>query len=93
MVYYEYIKGSYEVQGVHYILCSSLKCCDFSELCQFCCKRWGMIYLVCLHTLTPRENRVRNILESSKKTQYLMNTLYIPLFALYLYYLYLVYRC
>ena len=37
---------------------------------------------VCVHTLTPRENRekarVRNILKSlGKKTQYLMNTLYV----------------
>ena len=30
----------------------------------------------CVHTLTPRENRERNILRSSEKTQYLMNTLY-----------------
>ena len=35
----------------------------------------------CAHTLTPRENRkkarVRNISKSLKKTQYIMNTLYI----------------
>ena len=34
---------------------------------------------VCTHTLTLRENRVRNILKSSGKTQYLMNTLYLKL--------------
>ena len=26
-----------ELQGVNKILCFSLKCCDFSELCLFCC--------------------------------------------------------
>ena len=31
---------------------------------------------VCTHTLTPRENRVRNIFKNTEKTQYLMNTLY-----------------
>ena len=40
---------------------------------------------MCVHTLTLRENRVRNILKSSEKTQYLMNTLYLsssfPLFG------------
>ena len=25
------------LQGVNLILCFSLKCCDFSELCKFCC--------------------------------------------------------
>ena len=32
---------------------------------------------VCMHTLTPRENRVRNIFKIRKKIQYLMNTLYV----------------
>ena len=31
---------------------------DFSELCQLCCKRWGLTYH-CVHTLTPRSNRER----------------------------------
>ena len=33
--------------------------------------------VVCTHTDKQREARVRNILKSSKKTQYLMNTLYL----------------
>ena len=55
---------------------------DFSELCQFCCKRWGLTWH-CVHTLTPHRGETERgqspeyILKSSKKTQYLMNTLYI----------------
>ena len=46
----------------------SLKFCDFSELCQFCCTKGKQ-----------RKTRVRNILKSfEKKTQSLMNTLYVP---------------
>ena len=47
-------------------MCFSLKCCDFSELCKLCCKRWGLT-CHCVHTHTPtsrgklREARVRNI--------------------------------
>ena len=41
-------------------------------------QRWFSTCLVCVRTLTPRENReVQNILKSSEKTQYLMNTLYV----------------
>ena len=44
-------------------------------------QRWFSTCLVSVHKLTPRENRERsesgNILKSSEKTQYLMNTLYI----------------
>ena len=50
----------------------SFKCCNFSELCQFCCSAG---------VLTPRENRERPefgiyLKSSDKKTQYLKNTLY-----------------
>ena len=45
----------------------SLKFCDFSELCQFMLQRWCSTSLVCVHTLAPRENRVRNISKSSEK--------------------------
>ena len=41
------------------------------------------IHIQGVHTLTPRENRerqVRNILKSSKKSQYLINTLYLLLY-------------
>ena len=58
--------------GVKYCV-FSLKCCDFSELCQFCCSAG-----VCTHTVTKgkqRKTSVRNILKSLEKTQYLMNTL------------------
>ena len=40
-------------------------------------QRWLSTCLVCVHTLTPRENRVRNIFKNSEKTKYLMNTLYL----------------
>ena len=56
----------------------SLKCCDFSEICQFCCKRWGLT-CHCVHSLTPRGNRERS--ESSKKIQYLLTTLYLMYFV------------
>ena len=43
--------------------------------------RWCSTCLVCVHTHWQRgkteKSRVRNILKSSKKTQYLMNTLYV----------------
>ena len=39
-------------------------------------QRWFSTCLVCVHTLTPRENRVRNIFLKIGKIQYLMNTLY-----------------
>ena len=44
-------------------------------------ERWCSTCPVCVHTLTPRENRERQesriFLNLRKKTQYLMNTLYI----------------
>ena len=45
----------------------SLKFFYFSELCQFCCSA---------DFLSDTEEEQRNILKSSEKTQYLMNTLY-----------------
>ena len=55
----------------------SLKCCDFSELCQFCCNA-GVLPAWCVYTHTDtkgkqRKARVRNILKSLEKTQYIMN--------------------
>ena len=63
--------GFLHIQGIHKILCFFLKCCDFSDLCQFCCSAGCSTCLVSVYTLTPRENRVWTILNSSKKTQYL----------------------
>ena len=40
-------------------------------------QRWFSTCLVCVHTLTPREYRVRNIFKNWEKTRYFMNTLYI----------------
>ena len=37
-------------------------------------QRWFSSCLLCVHKLTPRENRVWNILKNSEKPQYLMNT-------------------
>ena len=55
----------------------SLKFRNFSVLLQ----RWLSTCLVCVHTLTPRENRERPksgiFLILWEKTQYLMNTLYV----------------
>ena len=64
----------------------SLKFCDFSELYQFCCSAGVLSYLpgLCTHTETEgkqRKAKVRNILKSSEKTQYLMNNLYIQSFC------------
>ena len=54
----------------------SLNFCDFSKLCQFCCSA-GVLPAWCVYTpYTERKTRVRNILKSMEKTQYLMNTLY-----------------
>ena len=58
----------------------SLKFCDFLDSARPVLRqRWCSTCLVCVHTLTPRENqrktRVRNIIKSLEKTQYLMNTL------------------
>ena len=48
----------------------SLKFCDFSELCQFCCSLAFYLPGVCTHTDTKgkqRKARVRNILKSLEK--------------------------
>ena len=50
-----YINCSLDLQGVHKIF-FSLNFFDFTELCLFC-RSAGC--LVCVHTLTPRENRER----------------------------------
>ena len=66
-------------------MCFSLKYYDFFELCQFRCCSAGVLPAIWrskrengVHTLTPRKNRERQ--ESRiyfKKTQYLMNILYL----------------
>ena len=38
-----------DVQGVHQILCFFLKCCNFSELGQFCCSA-GVLPVWCVYT-------------------------------------------
>ena len=54
----------------------SLKFCDFSELCQFCC-RAGVLSAWCVYTEgKQRKARVQNNFKNSDKTQYLMNTLW-----------------
>ena len=50
-----------------------LKCCDFSELCKFCCKRWG---LTC-HCVNRERHESGIYFKIFEKTQYLINTLYI----------------
>ena len=71
------------------------KCCDFSELWQFCCCSAGVLPAIwrskrqvrCTHTfvlmsLTPRESRERpesEIYFKIFKSQYLINTLYMPI--------------
>ena len=50
---------------------------------------WCSTCLECVHTDTEgkqRKARIRNILKSSEKTQYLMNTLYLQKYILYLLY-------
>ena len=59
----------------------SLQFCDFSELFKICCSA-GVLPLPgeCTHTNTEgkqRKARVGNILKSSEKIQYLMDTLYV----------------
>ena len=55
----------------------SLKCCDFSELCQFCCSA-GFLPAWCVYTHWHRGKTESGIFQKNrKKTQYLMNTLYI----------------
>ena len=71
-------------------MCFFLKILWFFWTLPVLLQRWFSTCLVCVHTLTPRENRVRNFSKNSEKTQYLMNTLYhwvseAILFKLYLY--------
>ena len=65
----------------------SIKCWNFSELCQFCCSA-GVLPAIwrskrevrCTLTDTEgkqRKSRVRNILKIREKTQYLMNILHL----------------
>ena len=59
-----------QIQGVHQILCFSLKCCEFSELCQFCCSAgvWPVIVYTHWHWgETERGQSPEYILKSSKK--------------------------
>ena len=54
----------------------SLKFCDFSELCQFCCSA-GFQPAWCVYTHWHRgKTESRILFKNRKKTQYLMNTLY-----------------
>ena len=56
----------------------SLKFCDFSELCQCCCSA-GFLPAWCVYILWHRGKTESGIFfNNRKKTQYLMNTLYIP---------------
>ena len=62
-------KTKYRVLGKYCVY--SLKFCDFSELCQFCCSA-GVLpaWCVCTHTDTEgkqRKARARNILKSLDK--------------------------
>ena len=69
-------KGHFVVQGVHKILCFFPE--NFVIFFNSASSAEALVFYlpgVCVHTLTPRENRVQNILKSSKKTQNLMNTL------------------
>ena len=50
-----------QIQGVHQILCFSLKCCEFSELCQFCCSAGVWPAIVYTHWQRGETFRVRNI--------------------------------
>ena len=56
----------------------SLKFWDFSELCQFCCSA-GFLPAWCVYTHWRRGKTELGIFKKkSEKTQYLMNTLYLP---------------
>ena len=56
----------------------SLKFCDFSELCQFWCCSAGVLPAWCVYTRWHRGKTESGIfLKFRKKTQYLMNTLYL----------------
>ena len=55
----------------------SLKCCDFSELCQFCCSA-GFLPAWFVYTHWHRGKTESGIFQRiRKKTQYLMNNLYL----------------
>ena len=62
------------------MLCFFLKFCDFLNSASSAVALVFYLPGVCTHTYTvgkQRKARLRNIYKSSKKTQYLMNTLYI----------------
>ena len=57
----------------------SLKFCVFSELCLFCCSAGFLpAWYVCTHTDTEGKQSSEYFEKFGKKTQYLMNTLYVP---------------
>ena len=59
----------------------SLEFCDFSELCQFCCSA-GFLPAQCVYTHLHRGKTEAGIfLKIRNKTQYIMNTLYLPCFG------------
>ena len=62
-------------------MCFFLKILWFFWTLQVLLQHWFSTCLVCVHTLTRRETRVRNILNNSEKTQYLMNTLYLSIYV------------
>ena len=68
------------LKGVHKKLCFFLKILCFFWTLPVLLQRWFSTCLVCVHTLTPKENRERPesgiFLKNRKKTQNLMNTLY-----------------
>ena len=65
---------NYEIQSVHKLLCFSLKCCDFSELCKFYC---SAVIVSIVHTLKRRGNREKQesgiYFKFFELTRYLMN--------------------
>jgi len=77
---YTIYKYLIHIQGVHLILCFFLKMLWF--FWTFVSSAAALVFYllgVCTHTGTKgkqRKTRVRNILKSLEKTQYLMNTLY-----------------
>ena len=67
----------------------SLKCCDLSELCQFCCTA-GFLPAWCVYTQwhrgkTEKGQSPEYFKNSEKKTPYVMNTLLCCLFDVHCY--------
>ena len=67
---------SIHLQGVHLILCFFLKMLLFFWTLPVLLQRLCFTCLLCVHTLTPSENRERPESGIFVKTQYLNNTLY-----------------